>query len=284
MNTTTQIRPQSVQLSREAAGLSASTLPRLNFPGGHSLRAFASSLLLAGATQGDDSGLAGLAERAGRIDPGARPVMSETTNAMLPILRQHGFGATMYGFNLVPDNVGEFIVPIYVDMLSTPAQLDYFGGVVIDPAEFMPSEEQLDFLLDNNFFIYVLSPGAVPLEACCEFIESICSSADSTYASCMGSGTGNYAAVTPGIFGLGTYPNPANPNTTVSFSLPIQSSVELSVLSLRGESIERRPLGNLPAGPHEVPLDCSGYASGNYVLVLSTGNGKSDMQMICVLK
>jgi hypothetical protein len=49
----------------------------------------------------------------------------------------------------------------------------------------------------------------------------------------------------------GAAPNPVNPWTTVSFDLPRQVEVELTIYDARGRRVKRLVSGTLPAGPHQ---------------------------------
>ncbi len=52
--------------------------------------------------------------------------------------------------------------------------------------------------------------------------------------------------------GLTCRPNPFNPAVTISFSLPVESEVELAVFGLDGRRLATVTAGRLPAGPHQV--------------------------------
>jgi len=77
---------------------------------------------------------------------------------------------------------------------------------------------------------------------------------------------------------LGGHPNPFNPATTLSFSLPRDMAVELTVYSLRGRPIRRLAQGHRSAGPNEVTWDGTDargrpMPSGIYMARLTTETG-----------
>jgi len=47
------------------------------------------------------------------------------------------------------------------------------------------------------------------------------------------------------------YPNPFNPETTISFSLPENTSIELAVYNIKGKKVKTLASGNMDAGDHE---------------------------------
>ncbi|MDP8220433.1 MAG: C25 family cysteine peptidase, partial [Candidatus Stygibacter frigidus] len=47
------------------------------------------------------------------------------------------------------------------------------------------------------------------------------------------------------------YPNPFNPETTISFSLPENANIELSIYNVKGKKVKTLVSGNMDAGDHE---------------------------------
>ena len=86
------------------------------------------------------------------------------------------------------------------------------------------------------------------------------------------------AEALPAGFALtGNYPNPFNPSTTISFTLPSSGAAALSIYSITGQKIRDLVNGPLSAGAHSVAwdgLDDSGKAvsSGVYLSRLVQGN------------
>ena len=61
-----------------------------------------------------------------------------------------------------------------------------------------------------------------------------------------------------------SYPNPFNPSATISYALPVRSSVTLSVFNALGQRVATLVNGETEAGNYEVQFDGSGMASGVY--------------------
>ena len=77
---------------------------------------------------------------------------------------------------------------------------------------------------------------------------------------------------TPNSFELNqNFPNPFNPTTTISYSLPKISFVSLKVYDLLGQEIITLVNEQLGAGKRSVSFDASGLASGVYVYRLEAG-------------
>ncbi|MDF1545799.1 MAG: T9SS type A sorting domain-containing protein [bacterium] len=76
------------------------------------------------------------------------------------------------------------------------------------------------------------------------------------------------------------YPNPFNPTTTIGFALPSHSDVQLSVINLLGQTVQKVDLGNLPAGEHLVEYDGMEMASGVYFYRIETDFGAETRKMV----
>ena len=83
---------------------------------------------------------------------------------------------------------------------------------------------------------------------------------------------------------LGNYPNPFNPSTTISYALPFESEVSITIYDLTGSIIKSFDLNNQSAGYKNVIWDGRNnygefISSGVYIYTIRTfsleGNGKS---------
>jgi hypothetical protein len=69
---------------------------------------------------------------------------------------------------------------------------------------------------------------------------------------------------------LSCFPNPFNPSTTISFSLPKPSSVNLQIFDILGRIVYAVECGRLSAGTYHHTFDASDLASGVYFARLKT--------------
>jgi hypothetical protein len=68
------------------------------------------------------------------------------------------------------------------------------------------------------------------------------------------------------------YPNPFNPSTTIKFSLPEASNVDLKVYDALGNIVENLADGSYSAGVYEVNFNAQNISSGVYFYRLRTNN------------
>jgi len=97
---------------------------------------------------------------------------------------------------------------------------------------------------------------------------------DSLTIAAVVTGVGQEGSGIPTVYGLNqNYPNPFNPTTNISFSLPEQSNVRLTIIDLLGREVatlvnnEQRSAGN-----YTVTWNASSFASGVYFYRLQAGN------------
>ena len=60
------------------------------------------------------------------------------------------------------------------------------------------------------------------------------------------------------------YPNPFNPTTVISYALPFQSKITLSIYDLTGRLVSKLANNTESAGYHSVNFNASNLASGIY--------------------
>jgi len=85
--------------------------------------------------------------------------------------------------------------------------------------------------------------------------------------------------VSDDIFDItGTYPNPFNSVTTLSFTLPVSGKASLIIYSITGQEVTRLIDGYMIAGRHSAAFDCAHLSSGVYIYSLTmdgfSKNGK----------
>jgi len=79
------------------------------------------------------------------------------------------------------------------------------------------------------------------------------------------------AVALPETFSLDSaYPNPFNPTTTLSFSIPVDSEVILSIYNLQGREVSSLIDANMDAGYHSVVWNADSYSSGVYFVKMMT--------------
>jgi len=76
------------------------------------------------------------------------------------------------------------------------------------------------------------------------------------------------------------YPNPFNPTTTISYSLPEAGKVALIVYDLQGRIVAELVNGFEDVGIHEAVFDGTGLASGVYIYSLHAGDFSANGKMI----
>ena len=77
-------------------------------------------------------------------------------------------------------------------------------------------------------------------------------------------------------------PNPFNPSTTISFTLPQSGLVSLTVYDITGRKVAELARGFRSAGRHTLVWDASGCASGVYFCTLKAGNEVETRKMLLV--
>jgi hypothetical protein len=87
----------------------------------------------------------------------------------------------------------------------------------------------------------------------------------------------------PVEFGLySAYPNPFNPVTTISFSLPTESEILIQVYNLQGRVIETLTKGNMNSGYHAVRWNADAHSSGLYFVKMVAGDYHQTQKLMFV--
>ena len=71
---------------------------------------------------------------------------------------------------------------------------------------------------------------------------------------------------------LKLYPNPVKTNSFLEFKLPSKAASRLMVYNLKGQLVQERDLGTLPAGSQKINLETSLLSAGTYILRLEAGS------------
>ena len=75
------------------------------------------------------------------------------------------------------------------------------------------------------------------------------------------------------------YPNPANQNTTIKYSIPLEDKVKLQVYDITGKLVKTLVNENQRAGEYKVDLNASGFSSGIYLYRIETSAGIQTKKM-----
>ncbi len=78
------------------------------------------------------------------------------------------------------------------------------------------------------------------------------------------------------------FPNPFNPETTIKFSLPLQSRVKLEIIDVLGRVVATLVDSNLDAGSYTYHWNASDFASGVYVYKITANNFSSSKKLMLV--
>ena len=79
------------------------------------------------------------------------------------------------------------------------------------------------------------------------------------------------------------YPNPFNPETTISFEIPIDNEVRVAIYDLNGRLVETLFEGMMMKGSHQITWNASQFASGVYFTKLSY-KGQNIKQKLMLVK
>ena len=93
----------------------------------------------------------------------------------------------------------------------------------------------------------------------------------------------NLTEILPETFSLDrAYPNPFNPTTTLSFAIPIDSEVSLSIYNMQGREVTTLIDANMDAGYHSVVWDANSYASGVYFVKMVAGEFVNTQKLMLI--
>ena len=76
------------------------------------------------------------------------------------------------------------------------------------------------------------------------------------------------------------YPNPYNPTTLITYSIPASSNVIVTVYNILGELIKTLVNENQEAGIYKVNLDAKGLGNGIYFYKIQAGNFAATKKML----
>ena len=80
------------------------------------------------------------------------------------------------------------------------------------------------------------------------------------------------------------YPNPFNPVTTISFDLPEEGNVSLTIYDIQGREVVKLVDGYLSLGQHEVIWDAEAFPSGIYFIRLKMNERQAMVRKLVLMK
>jgi hypothetical protein len=87
----------------------------------------------------------------------------------------------------------------------------------------------------------------------------------------------------PAVFAVSqNSPNPFNPTTTISFTIPEAGSVSVDVFNIAGQKVDTITNEFMNAGNHSVIWDASDFSAGVYFYTVKAGNYSKTMKMTLV--
>jgi len=160
-------------------------------------------------------------------------------------------------------------------MIQSPDS--HWQGPVMDPLVLLPMAPGTFFELDTTYVVEAgLDTGTYVFEARIgNYPDQIWDTdsftfqiiADTTFVEDNPSGS------IPTEFALlGNYPNPFNPTTTITYSVPMTSHVIIEIFDITGRQVATLINGWRDAGTHQVTFDGSNLPSGIYFYEMSAGN------------
>jgi uncharacterized membrane protein len=75
------------------------------------------------------------------------------------------------------------------------------------------------------------------------------------------------------------YPNPFNPATTIKFNIPKEDFVNITVFNSLGEKVATLLDAVMSTGSHTITFDANGFASGLYILKMTSGSFSNTIKM-----
>ena len=89
-------------------------------------------------------------------------------------------------------------------------------------------------------------------------------------------------ASSPNVILSSSYPNPFNPTTVISFTVPWTMKISLSVYDVAGRMVQQLANRTFTKGTHEISFDASSLPSGLYFYTLITSNYRATHSILLV--
>ena len=178
-------------------------------------------------------------------------------------IRNDGDGLDFYGVTADNSNGDFTTLPQTASFYADPGEVITVYFEIASP---MWTSDTTDNI---SFTVYSMNDPSVKIEGNVDLYLSITDVPDGPGSSL------------PNGFSLNqNFPNPFNPTTTIAFALPSGSQTNLEIIDILGRIVERRDLGYLNAGDHEIQYDASALSSGVYFYRVVTESGSLARKMV----
>ena len=78
------------------------------------------------------------------------------------------------------------------------------------------------------------------------------------------------------------YPNPFNPSTTIDFSVPSESVVNIGIYDVSGRNIQTLVNDNYQPGYYSIVWDGAGHSSGVYFVKMTSGSYTQTQKLMMI--
>jgi len=199
---------------------------------------------------------------------------------------------SLFGFGDNPHGYPHFRYTLSSYSNNNSIQLDLFGDGIVDSTLVLNSGitsylDELSFELWDTNNLKVISDN--PLQIIFSFRgwwESISEGAAARIVPpIFGGETGVVSKSTSDMsleFILFPTPNPFNPSTSLSYSLPASGEIALTIYDIQGREVAALFEGYQAAGNHQAVFDGSQFASGIYFAVLQSGEFRQAQKLALI--
>ena len=179
-------------------------------------------------------------------------------------VRNDGDGLDFYGVSAVSAQVGYTTLPQTDTVYAQPGETVTLNFKIHTPV--WPGDDTVNVI---DYEVYSLNDPSVSVGGSVILYFTITDVGDD-----------NHPGLPTNFTLYQNYPNPFNPTTTIAYSLPKASRVELQVVNILGQLVETQDLGSKSPGDHEIEYDASNLASGVYFYRIITDYSAQTRKMI----
>ncbi|WP_337871642.1 zinc-dependent metalloprotease [Ignavibacterium sp.] len=191
-------------------------------------------------------------------------------------------------FSSIKNHIERFNVWAQVDEMNCKGALDIIHNLSYSPKESdtlvceLKYEEGLiykyymeDYNLANSAFNFIIQNYPDNIISNFALAEII----DNTEMLSKNSAVSN---IDVSQFSLSNYPNPFNPATTISYSIPTNQKVTIKVYDILGKEVATLVNETKTAGNHQVSFNAGNLSSGIYIYMIQTNNFTASKKMLLI--